>query len=63
MAVVETRRLTKVFRQGELGAVNDVDLLTREGRVPGLPRALGLGEDHAAADDRRAGGADRAATC
>ena len=31
MAVVETRRLTKVFRQGELGAVNDVDLLTREG--------------------------------
>ncbi len=31
MAVVETRRLTKVFKQGELGAVNNVDLLTREG--------------------------------
>jgi len=31
MAVVETRKLTKVFKQGTLGAVNDVDLLTREG--------------------------------
>src|SRR5215469_8257900 len=31
MAVVETRSLTKVFKQGELGAVNDVNLETREG--------------------------------
>jgi len=31
MAVVETRKLTKVFKQGELGAVNDVNLETREG--------------------------------
>src|SRR5215469_6369475 len=31
MAVVETRSLTKVFKQGELGAVNDVNLVTREG--------------------------------
>jgi multiple sugar transport system ATP-binding protein len=31
MAIVETRRLTKVFKQGELGAVNDVSLETREG--------------------------------
>ncbi|HXO18660.1 MAG TPA: ABC transporter ATP-binding protein [Thermoanaerobaculia bacterium] len=31
MAVVETRSLTKVFKHGELGAVNDVDLLTKEG--------------------------------
>src|SRR5436305_9237137 len=31
MAVVETRNLTKVFKQGELGAVNDVNLATREG--------------------------------
>jgi len=31
MAVVETRGLTKVFKQGELGAVNDVNLLTQEG--------------------------------
>jgi multiple sugar transport system ATP-binding protein len=31
MAVVETRGLTKVFKQGELGAVNNVNLLTQEG--------------------------------
>jgi len=31
MAVVETRGLTKVFKHGEAGAVNDVDLLTQEG--------------------------------
>ena len=31
MAVVETRKLTKVFKQGELGAVNEVDLETHEG--------------------------------
>lgn len=31
MAVLETRNLTKIFKEGELGAVNDVDLETREG--------------------------------
>lgn len=31
MAVVETRELTKVFKEGELGAVNNVNLETREG--------------------------------
>jgi multiple sugar transport system ATP-binding protein len=31
MAVVETRNLTKVFKEGELGAVNNVNLATREG--------------------------------
>src|SRR5712691_4321000 len=31
MAVVETRNLTKVFKEGELGAVNDVSLTTKEG--------------------------------
>jgi multiple sugar transport system ATP-binding protein len=31
MAVVETRDLTKVFKQGQLGAVNNVNLETREG--------------------------------
>src|ERR1700730_9396746 len=31
MAIVETRDLTKVFKQGQLGAVNEVDLLTNEG--------------------------------
>jgi multiple sugar transport system ATP-binding protein len=31
VAVVETRKLTKVFKKGEEGAVNDVDLVTRDG--------------------------------
>ncbi|HEY2796537.1 MAG TPA: ABC transporter ATP-binding protein [Thermoanaerobaculia bacterium] len=31
MAVVETRNLTKIFKAGELGAVNDVSLVTEEG--------------------------------
>ncbi|HKE18325.1 MAG TPA: ABC transporter ATP-binding protein [Kofleriaceae bacterium] len=31
MAVVETRELTKVFTEGELGAVNQVNLATKEG--------------------------------
>jgi multiple sugar transport system ATP-binding protein len=31
MAVVETRGVTKIFKQGELGAVNDVNLVTNEG--------------------------------
>src|SRR5438445_977919 len=30
MAIVETRKLTKVFKQGQAGAVNDVNLQTRE---------------------------------
>jgi multiple sugar transport system ATP-binding protein len=31
MAVVETRNVTKIFKEGEMGAVNDVNLETREG--------------------------------
>jgi multiple sugar transport system ATP-binding protein len=31
MAVVETRNLTKVYKEGQLGAVNDVSFETREG--------------------------------
>src|SRR3989442_1067244 len=31
MAVVETRELTKIFKEGQLGAVNQVNLQTREG--------------------------------
>jgi multiple sugar transport system ATP-binding protein len=31
LAVVETRRLTKIFKKAEEGAVNDVDLVTRDG--------------------------------
>ncbi len=31
MAVVQTRDLTKVFKEGQLGAVNNVNFETREG--------------------------------
>jgi multiple sugar transport system ATP-binding protein len=31
LAVVETRKLTKIFKKAEEGAVNDVDLVTRDG--------------------------------
>ncbi len=31
MAVIETRNLTKIFKEGALGAVNNVNLVTREG--------------------------------
>src|SRR5512133_1682387 len=31
MATVETRKLSKVFERGEVGAVNDVDLVTADG--------------------------------
>src|SRR6266705_5163153 len=31
MAVVVTRNLTKIFKQGQAGAVNNVNLQTREG--------------------------------
>ncbi len=31
MAVVATQNLTKIFKAGEMGAVNDVNLVTREG--------------------------------
>src|SRR5260370_10310479 len=31
MAVVETRDLTKIFKEGQLGAVNKVNLVTEEG--------------------------------
>ena len=31
MAVLETRKLTKFYKQGDKGAVNDVDLVSREG--------------------------------
>src|SRR5215470_16786622 len=44
MAVVETRKLTKVFKQGELGAVNEVDLETREGEFLVLLGPSGSGK-------------------
>jgi multiple sugar transport system ATP-binding protein len=44
MAVVQTRGLTKVFRQGSLGAVNTVDLETREGEFLVLLGPSGSGK-------------------
>jgi multiple sugar transport system ATP-binding protein len=44
MAVVETRNLVKVFKQGELGAVNNVNLETREGEFLVLLGPSGSGK-------------------
>src|ERR1700732_2515614 len=44
MAVVETRNLTKVFKQGDLGAVNNVNLETREGEFLVLLGPSGSGK-------------------
>jgi multiple sugar transport system ATP-binding protein len=44
MAVVETRGLTKVFKKGALGAVNNVDLETREGEFLVLLGPSGSGK-------------------
>ena len=44
MAVVETRKLTKVFKRGNVGAVNDVDLQSREGEFLVLLGPSGSGK-------------------
>src|SRR5450432_4573027 len=44
MAVVQTRNLTKVFKEGELGAVNNVDLESREGEFLVLLGPSGSGK-------------------
>jgi multiple sugar transport system ATP-binding protein len=44
MAVVETRKLTKVFKRGHLGAVNNVDLESREGEFLVLLGPSGSGK-------------------
>jgi multiple sugar transport system ATP-binding protein len=44
MAVVETKHITKVFKKGELGAVNDVNLQTREGEFLVLLGPSGSGK-------------------
>lgn len=44
MAVVETRKLTKVFKRGNVGAVVDVDLQTREGEFLVLLGPSGSGK-------------------
>src|SRR6267378_3488363 len=44
MAVVETRKLTKVFKRGNVGAVVNVDLETREGEFLVLLGPSGSGK-------------------
>ena len=44
MAVVETRGLTKVFKEGDLGAVNDVNLVIAEGEFLVLLGPSGSGK-------------------
>jgi multiple sugar transport system ATP-binding protein len=44
MAVIETRHLTKVFKKGELGAVNNVNLQTAEGEFLVLLGPSGSGK-------------------
>ena len=44
MAVVETRKLTKVFKRGSVGAVVNVDLETREGEFLVLLGPSGSGK-------------------
>ncbi len=44
MAVVETRALTKVFKEGDLGAVNDVNLVIEEGEFLVLLGPSGSGK-------------------
>jgi multiple sugar transport system ATP-binding protein len=44
MAVVETRHITKVFKEGEQGAVNDVSLSTNEGEFLVLLGPSGSGK-------------------
>src|SRR2546422_3766172 len=44
MAVVETKRLTKIFKRGNVGAVVDVDLESREGEFLVLLGPSGSGK-------------------
>ncbi len=44
MALVETQNLTKVFKKGELGAVNNIDLKTEEGEFLVLLGPSGSGK-------------------
>ena len=44
MAIVETRKLTKTFRKGDVGAVLDVDLESREGEFLVLLGPSGSGK-------------------
>src|SRR5581483_8356496 len=44
MAIVETRQLTKIFKRGNVGAVNNVDLQSREGEFLVLLGPSGSGK-------------------
>src|SRR3954462_5504149 len=44
MAIVETRKLTKVFKRGNVGAVNNDDLQSREGEFLVLLGPSGSGK-------------------
>ena len=55
MAVVQTRNLTKIFKEGELGAVNNVDLETREGEFLVFLGPSGSGKTTLSAHDCRTG--------
>ena len=44
MAIVETRKLTKIFKRGNVGAVNNVDLQSREGEFLVLLGPSGSGK-------------------
>ena len=58
-AVAGVRLSTVTKRFGDVTAVDNVDARHRRPRVPGAARPVGLRQVHAAADDRRAGGAHR----
>ena len=60
MAVVEVRDLSKRF--DGVAAVDGIDLASADGEFLVLLGPSGLRQDDAAAHDRRAGAADRAAT-
>ena len=60
-SIVQVRELNKVYQQGgiEVPALRGLDLTLRRGGVHRAGRLLGLGQDHPAQPDRRAGHADR----
>ena len=57
MAVVETRKITKVF-DGDVVVVRDIDLRTADGEFLVLLGPVRMRQDHIAQDDRRAGTPD-----
>ena len=56
MAIVETRRITKLF--DEVRAVDGINLIAKEGEFLVLARPIGLRQDDVDAPDRRPRAAD-----